>query len=73
VDYACFVGVVACDAVVFIVDILGGTVRRFCDSGYAFATAEYFYTAMVDCYGLRSFRELEKRQAVVLLGLPLNI
>jgi len=36
-------------------DILGCTVRRFCDSGCAFATAEYFYTAMVYCYGLRSF------------------
>ena len=54
-DYARFVGIVACDAVIFIVDVLGGTVRRFCDSRCAFATAEYFNAAMVDCYGLCSF------------------
>jgi len=72
-DYACFVGIVTCDSVVFVVDIFGGTVSRFCDSGCAFATAEYFYTAMIYCYRLRSFRELEKRQAVELLGLSLDI
>lgn len=55
-NYAAFAGVVVGDSVILIRDGLPRPISGGRNCGFAFATADDFNAAMVDCDGVASFR-----------------
>jgi hypothetical protein len=63
-DYAAFAGVIVFNPVILIEDFFARPVCRCRNRGFAFATADDFYTAMVDCDRLFLLSVLFEKVAV---------